>query len=112
MLKVSAKTKEKPEAVTVEYNLPASLGDMTEVFGEEVVTKAAQGAIIISLQAFMRRHIEKGTPLAELQKEVTAWRPDVRTVSKQSAFEKAASALDKLAPEDRKTLLARLQAAK
>jgi len=41
---------------------------------------------------------------------VAAWKPDVRSIVKQSAFEKAASSLDKLSPEERKQLLAKLRA--
>ena len=111
-MKVSAKTKAKPTPVSVEYNIPNDLTGLAKAFGEEVIATAAKGAIVISLQAFIRRHIEKGTAPAELQKEVTAWKPDVRTITKQSAFEKATSALDKLTPEERKSLLAKLQAAK
>lgn len=111
-MKVSAKTKARPEPVTVEYNIPDKLVDQAKLFGEDVVATAAKGAIVISLQAFIRRHIEKGTAFAELQKEVTAWKPDVRTITKQTAFEKAASSLEKLTPEERKALLAKLQAAK
>ena len=109
-MKISAKTKEKPDPVTVEYNIPEKLPELVTNFGEEVVAKAAQGAIIISLQAFMRRHIEKNTALSEIQKEVSGWRPDVRSVTRQTAFEKATSSLDKLTPEERKALLMKLQA--
>lgn len=108
-MKVSAKTKEKPGPVAVEYDIPETLPGLVGSFGEDVVAKAAQGAIVISLQAFMRRHIEKNTPLADLQKEVAAWRPDIRSVTRQSAFEKATSSLDKLTPEERKALLQKLQ---
>lgn len=113
-MEVQAKTKDKPTPVKVQY--PAldakNLGELQKAFGDEVVFTAAKGAIVISLQAFMRRHIDKGTPVADLQKEVSAWKPDVRTVVKQSAFEKVTSSLDKLSPEERKALLAKLQATK
>ena len=113
-MKVAAKTKEKPTPVEVNYApLDAkNLAEATKAFGEDVVFKAAQGAIVISLQAFIRRHIDKGSDAATIQKEVAAWKPDVRSVVKQSAFEKATSVLDKLSPEERKQLLAKLQAAK
>jgi len=111
-MKVSAKTKEKPTPVTVEVNIPDSLTDLTQAYGDAVVAAAAKGAIVISLQAFLRRHIEKGTALPELQKEAAAWRPDVRTVVKQTALEKASSSIKQLSPEERKALLAQLQALK
>ena len=108
-MKISAKTKEKPDPVTVEYDIPNTLPALTNSFGEEVVAKAAQGAIVISLQAFMRRMIDKDTPHAAIQKEVSSWKPDVRSVTRQSAFEKATSSLDKLTPEERAALLHKLQ---
>lgn len=113
-MKVQAKTKEKPNPVSVEYKpLDAkNLAEMTKAFGEEVVFKAAQGAVIISLQAAIRRHIDKGTPVAEIQKAVDAWKPDVRSVTKASAFEKASSALGKLSAEERAALLKQLQGMK
>lgn len=112
MIEVSAKTKEKPTPVKVSYDLPDTLGGLQKAYGDEVVAAAAKGAIVISLQAFMRRHIDKGTPVAEIQKAVSAWRPDVRTIVRQSAFEKATSSLKQLTPEERKKLLAELQAIK
>ena len=111
-MKVSAKTKNHPDPITVEFTLPETLADLAKKFGEDVVATAAKCSFIISLQAFLRRHLEKGTSLADVQKEVNAWRPDVRTISKQTAFEKAASTLDKLTPEERKALIAKLQAVK
>ena len=98
--------------VSVDFNVPDDLAGLAKACGDSIVASAAKGAIVIALQAFIRRHIEKGTPHADIQKEVNSWKPDVRTVTKQSAFEKAASSLDKLSPEERKQLLAKLQAAK
>ena len=98
-------------AVTVEYNVPDKLADLSKAFGDDVVAAAAKGAIVISLQAFMRRHIEKGTAAAAIQTAVNDWKPDVRSIVKQTAFEKAASTLDKLTPAERAELLKKLQAA-
>ena len=112
-MKVSAKTKEKPTPLSVDYpllNPDAKLAELVKNFGEDVCAAAAKGAIVISLQAFMRRLIEKGKNAAELQAEVSKWKPDTRSVVRQSAFEKATSVLDKLSPEERKKLLADLQA--
>ena len=96
--------------VTVDYDLPEDLDGLVKKFGAEVIAANAAGAIVISLQSFLRRHIEKGTKHEDIQKEVHAWKPDVRTTVKQNAFEKASSSLDKLSPEERKALLAKLQA--
>jgi len=104
---VSAKTKEHPEVVSVSYDIPDSLADMTAKFGEGVVASNAKGAIIISLQAFIRRHIDK--PIDEIKKLVDDWKPDTRTSGpKKSALEKATEALSGLSAEQRAELLKQL----
>jgi hypothetical protein len=107
-MKVSAKTKDKPTPVSVEYEVPDTVAALTAAFGEDVVASAAKGAIVISLQAFMRRHIDKGSDEATIQNEVKGWKPDSRTIIKQSAFERASGAIEKLTPEERKALIAKL----
>ena len=109
---ISAKTKEKPNPVKVQCNIPATLAEKQKLFGDDVVNAAAEDSLIITVQALMRRLINKGSAVADIQAAVTAWRPDVRTVVRQSAFEKASTSLEKLTPEERKALLAKLQALK
>ena len=108
-MKISAKTKEKPTPVVVEYPIPENLDSFRKAFGDDVTYAAAKGAVVISLQSYMRRHIDKGTAVAAIQAEVSKWKPDVRTIVKQSAFEKATSSLSKLSTDERKKLLAELQ---
>ena len=108
-MEVQARTAKHPTPVKVNYNIPADLDGKRKLFGDEVVNAAAGGAIVISLQAFMRRHIEKGTAQPAIQQAVGAWKPDVRSIVKQTAFEKVSSNISKLTPEERKKLLAELQ---
>lgn len=108
-MKVSAKTKAKPNPVSVEYDVPDKLEDQVKRFGQDVVAAHSKGSITISLQAFMRRLIEKNTNPQGIQDAVKAWKPDVRSAIKQSAFEKAASSIDKLSPQERAELLKKLQ---
>jgi len=110
-MKVSAKTKAKPTPVEVEVSLPNNLAEMQKAYGDELVYNAAKGAVVISLQAFMRRHIEKGSDQKTIQEAVKTWKPDTRTMVKMSAFEKVTSNIDKLSPEERKALLAKLTGA-
>lgn len=110
-MEVSAKTKEKPTPVKVQYEVPEELPALVTYFGEKVVAAAARGSIVISLQAFIRRHIDKGSDQATIEKEVAGWKPDVRTIVKQSAFERASSSIEKLSAEERKALLEKLRAA-
>lgn len=106
---VSAKTKEHPAIVTVQYDVPDSLADLTAKFGEGVIASNAKGAIVISLQAFVRRHIDKTQD--ELNALVADWKPDTRAAGpKKSALEKATELLSGMTPEARAALLAQLSA--
>jgi len=106
--------------VEAEVNIPETLAEKVKLFGEEVVNGASEDALIINVQALMRRMMvpkfdkagkktSEASSEAEIQKAVAAWKPDVRTVVRQTAFEKASSSLEKLTPDERKALLASLQ---
>ena len=104
-MKVSAKTKTKPNPVSVEVEIPDGVDNLVKKYGQEVIGAAAKSAVVISLQAFMRRLIDKGKTVQEIQQAVAAWKPDVRTVVKQSAFEKASASFEKLSPQERAELM-------
>lgn len=105
----------------INYNMPATLADAVTAFGEDVVYNKAIGAITIDIQAGMRRQLVdtvnkegKVTTPAKSQDEIQAWadsyKPEGGTRGvKQSALEKATSAVEKMTPEERKALLAKLQ---
>ena len=98
--------------VEVEIGIPDGVDALVKAYGAEVVGSAAKGAIVISAQAKMRTLLDKGKSQSEIQSEMASWRPDVRTIVKQSAFEKASTSIKSLSPEERKKLLADLQAMK
>jgi len=106
---ISFKTKDHPETVTVQFDLPDTFAGLVEKFGEDSVFSAGRGAMVISLQAFGRRHIEKGQE--EIQSLISTWNPNERAPAvKQTAFEKATGALAKLSPEEKRELLNKLSA--
>ena len=119
-MKITAKTGKNGTPVSVDCDIPASLADKVKLFGEDVVNASAEDSLVITVQALMRRmmspKVDKAgkviaaakTP-AEIQAAVKALKPDVRSVVRQSAFEKATSSIDKLSPEERKALLHKLQ---
>lgn len=108
-MEISFKTKEHPEARKVNFDMPADLEALRAKFGDESVYAAATGAYVISLQALARRHIEKSDE--EIQALVDGWNPNERSPAvKQTAFEKASSALSKLSAEEKAELLAKLRA--
>lgn len=103
----------KPESTTkAQFNMPADLDSAVKAFGGPVVYAAAKGAIVISIQALMRRMLDAGKSLVEIQKAVAEFKPDVRNVVKQSAFEKATGAIKGLSADERVKLLKELQALK
>lgn len=107
---IQFKTREHPEARTVQFDMPADLDSLVAKFGADSVYKSAVGAYVISLQALARRHIEKSDE--EIQQIVSNWNPNERSPAvKQSAFEKASSALKQLSPEEKRELLNQLRAA-
>lgn len=110
IMQVSAKRKDDLEATVVEFDLPETLEAMTELYGAETVYTNAKGAIVISLQAFVRRLLDKNQTTEEIQAAVTAWRPDVKTVVKATAFEKATKALTNMSADERAALLEQLRA--
>jgi len=122
--KTAAKFNMKPSKVEVDCNIPATLADKVKAYGEDVVNGAAEDALVISVQAIMRRmmlpKVDKAgkvtappSSAADIQAAVTAWKPDVRTGAvRQTAFERATATLDKLTPEEKKALLARLTGGK
>jgi len=108
-MKISAKKKDQKEVVTVEANIPDTLAEKIKLFGEDVVNSAATDSLVITVQALVRRGIAKGTSQADIQKAVTEWKPDVRSVVRVSAFDKAKSSLETFTPEQRAELLKALQ---
>lgn len=108
-MKISAKTKAKPTPVTVDYDVPDTLEAQVTKFGKEVVAAHAGGSVVISAQAFIRRHIAKGSTPAQIQEALKTWKPDVRSAVKQTAFEKAAKSLAGLSEAERAQLLKDLQ---
>lgn len=94
------------------FDMPADLAGMTKAWGDAVVYAAAKNAVVISIQASMRRLMEAKKTPAEISAAVKAFKPDVRNVVKQSAFEKATGAIKSLSAEERANLLKQLTAMK
>lgn len=99
----TAKKLNIPRApVSAEANIPETLPELVKAFGEDVVAGAAIDALVISAQALMSRMMvpkydkegkqtAAASSAAEIQAAVAAWRPDVKTVVRQTAFERATS---------------------
>lgn len=116
-MEVTAQVKKSGKSVTVNYDVPEDLEGLRSRFGDEVVAGRAHGAIVIDLQAFLRRKLEaplkegESAPTQEqIQAEVDNWKPGTRTSSgpKKSAAEKITDLFSNLSAEDKAALLASL----
>ncbi len=104
------------------YDMPATLADKVAAWGEEVVNSKVAAAVVIDVQAGIRRQLVdvtnkegKVTTAAKSSAEIQAWcdsyKPEGGTRgTKQSALEKATAAVGKMTPAERAALLAQLQA--
>lgn len=109
-MKISAKTKDHPEPIEVEFDLPEDAEGLVAKYGLDLVADKARGALVIDIQAIMRRHIDNGADAAAIQDAVSQWVPGVRgPVTKQTPFQRASNALGSLSDEEKAELLRKLQ---
>lgn len=109
-MKISAKIGrgENVQAkLEIDYDMPKTLAELVEKFGEDNVYEAACGDFVISLQNVIRANIHD---TAAAQAAVNAWVPGARSRGTRDPLKSATNALSKLSEEDRKALLAQLQA--
>lgn len=110
--KISARTKEKPTPVEVEYDFgEPTLEGLVAKFGKEVVFSRAKSALVIDLQALVRREIEgKEYTYDKLKAKVKDWKPSVVSGVRRSAGERLDETVSKMNPEQQAELLKKLQA--
>lgn len=107
-MEISAKNK-AGATVTVNYDLPTDLAGLVAKYGDAVVYSNAKSALVIGLQALLRRNIDK--PQAEVQAAVDGYVPGVRASGpRKSSFEKVQESLGSLSEEEKKELIKRLRA--
>lgn len=111
-MKVSAKTKDIPQAVEVEYDFAEGQGlkGLVSKFGEEVVYSRALSSLVIDLQALIRRHrSKKDYDHKKLLEAVKSWKPTTVTTQRKPMVERLKEDVTKLSPEARAELLKVLQ---
>ena len=77
ILEISAKKKDSDVVVTASYNMPDTVAELVNQFGEDAVFGATKAQFVIAIQALMRRHLDKSQE--EVQQLVNDWRPDTRS---------------------------------
>lgn len=114
-MQISAKLKDDPTVVAVNYDLPETLDKLVEKFGEAVVASNAIDSLVISVQALVRRHMrpilnkdgsvkQKAKTPQEIQAIVSAWRPGIGSV-RRSPVEKIGDLVAQMTPEQKAELL-------
>jgi hypothetical protein len=120
-MEISAKKKDSPTVITVNYEFPENLKDLAAKFGDAVVYGKAMDSLVIDVQAMVRRHMtdsvdakgvvtSKAKTQDEIQALVKAWVPGVGAV-RRSPVEKVGTLIAQMSPEEKKALLAQLKAA-
>ena len=97
-------------SLTVSYDFGDNLQDAVAKFGEEVVFSNMRQSMKISLQALLRRGIDKSQEDAAVIAQAAAWKPGVAT---ERTSDPAAAVLAKwgaLTPEKKAELLKQLKA--
>ena len=100
----------KDEEFVVNIDLPESLEEAKDRYGEPLVFSYFNADLAIAVQAFVRTQIKKDGATAEaVQTAVDEWKPGMKVRGK-SVTEKARDLLGKLSDEDRAELIASLTA--
>lgn len=77
MAHIEVTAKKGAREITTNYDFGDSLAQAVELFGEEVVFSNMRQSMKISLQALIRRGIEKGQSDEEIIAAAAAWKPGV-----------------------------------
>jgi hypothetical protein len=109
---VASKLKDSKDVIKVQYDFGDNLAESVKLFGEEVVHSRAKAALVIDLQALVRRMIKAGKKSDEITAAVAKWKPDTRVVVHKTAAEKVQEGVKQLTKEERLALLKQLQAIK
>lgn len=114
MEKIKWNTKKGDETLSgeFEYNIPETLAEMIEVFGDDNVRLAAKKSIVIYLQAWARREATKEeNPLTA--EEIAEKAPKIKVSFGEREYvdpiEKHIAALEKLTPAQKARLRAALE---
>lgn len=94
------------EVFTVKYEMPTTIDEAREMWGDEVVFSQLMGAVVISLQSYMRQQIQKDNATADsVQEACSTWTPKRGRGPARPISERAEELLKKMDPETREALL-------
>ena len=108
IIEVTAKLSEAKGGAEgkVNYDFGSDLPEMTEKFGENVTFSNARSQMKIGLQAAIRRRLEAGQPIDDLEDN---WKPGVAIKGIVDNIAAAKAAYAKMSKEDRAKFLNNLR---
>lgn len=108
MVEVTAKAPKVEKEATVNYNFGENLGEMVDLFGEDVVRNYAERQMTIQLQANIRRLLEAGQTPEQIQEAINRWKPGVITrlvTGGGDPLTAALSAFDGMSPDEQQAFI-------
>jgi len=105
----SVRATKDGRTVTVSYNFGNSLGEMADLFGEEIVFSNAKANMVIGLQARIRSLIKTEKSDEEIQAEISAWKPGIKVTRTGDPVAKIISKAEKLDSQKIEATIAALQ---
>ena len=93
---------------TVTYDIPDTVQEAVDRWGEEIVYSRFKSSLVIDLQSFMRTQIKKDNASPEaVQEAVNGWTPGAKKTGKPFS-EKVSEYLQNMSPEERAAFLAEM----
>lgn len=94
------------EVFSISYEMPQTLQEAVEKFGEDVVYSQFKGSLVINIQSIMRNAIKKdNATAASVQEAVDKWGGPRMRAPARPLSERVDELLGRMSPEDRAALL-------
>lgn len=94
---------------TISLFVGASLEEAVEKYGEEFVYDNYERSLVISAQNRVRRELDTGVPVAQVEKDLDDLDPTEKRSSSASPMSTALKSIGQMSPEEKAALLAQLQ---
>ena len=99
------RTKDPARSVTCDFDMPDTLGDCVEAWGEEATYSLIHAAVRVRGQAVIDGGIAKGLSDEKIQERLSAWKPGITL---ESVGIDPVEAYKLMSPEEKRAFLARI----
>lgn len=94
------------EIFAIEYEMPGTIDEARQKWGDDVAFSQLKAAVVISLQSFMRQQIQKdGATTDSVQAACQEWSPSKGRGPARPISERAQELLGRMSIEERQALL-------